>query len=247
VLAEQRSTVVADQVDLNEPGPLIVPVGPGADRDLGLQQRPGFGVGSAPHREPGPFHREPAVDGGGAHADQQVGLGVGDLQLLIPAQHRHQDRQYRRQPLPRRGPQHRPAQHERGDHVGAVDRPARRAGFDHPRPQSPPQRAAGVVAVPAGQLDQLIENPALRGPIRASIRPRLDHRHRSPLTHRQPHHPGVRPGAPPAGSGAPGWRTFPDEATYRPTRTFQVSQRADYPHLASGAYTRSANCRWDDH
>ena len=40
--------LVADQVDLDEPGPVLIPVGPGPDRDLGLQQRPRLGVGSGP-------------------------------------------------------------------------------------------------------------------------------------------------------------------------------------------------------
>ena len=42
---------MTDEVDLDEPGAVPVPFGPGADRDLGLQQRPGLGVRAA--REPG--------------------------------------------------------------------------------------------------------------------------------------------------------------------------------------------------
>ncbi len=38
---------VADQVDLDEPGFGVVPLGPGLEWDRGLQQRAGFGVGDA--------------------------------------------------------------------------------------------------------------------------------------------------------------------------------------------------------
>src|SRR5512144_3279013 len=47
VLTGGVAAVVGDQVDLDEPGHRVVPVRPGPDRDLALQQRAGFGARAA--------------------------------------------------------------------------------------------------------------------------------------------------------------------------------------------------------
>ncbi|WP_200837455.1 hypothetical protein [Ruania rhizosphaerae] len=44
VLSQGVAALVADQIDLDEPRHGVVPLRPGADRDLVLEQRPGLGV-----------------------------------------------------------------------------------------------------------------------------------------------------------------------------------------------------------
>src|ERR1035441_893986 len=43
-LAARVASLVADQVDFDEPGHILAPLGPGADRDLRFEQRAGLGV-----------------------------------------------------------------------------------------------------------------------------------------------------------------------------------------------------------
>jgi len=62
---------------------------------------------------------------------------------------------------------------------------------DDLQPQRIAQRRPGVVTMPAGQLDQLVEDRRLLGPIGTGIRPRLGLGHCLSLTHRQTHLLGV--------------------------------------------------------
>ncbi len=48
VFARRLAALMANQVDLHKPGDRIVPLGPGADRNLRLQQCPRLGMGPAP-------------------------------------------------------------------------------------------------------------------------------------------------------------------------------------------------------
>ena len=82
-LAEAVAALVADQVDLHKARDRVVPLGPGADRDLGFQQGPRLGVGPSARDQFRPLAREFAVDRRGAHAHQQAGLLVGELKLFI--------------------------------------------------------------------------------------------------------------------------------------------------------------------
>ena len=71
-----------------------------------------------------------------------------------------------------------------GSRSGPVDRRPARPGPDGLQDQGIPQGRPGVVAVPAGQLDQLIEDPGLRLPRCVPIREGLLLRHSLPLGHR---------------------------------------------------------------
>src|SRR5674476_1687430 len=62
-LATGVAALVADQVDLHEPRQILAPLGPGADRDLGLEQRARLGVGASPEGQGGPIWGQQAVDG----------------------------------------------------------------------------------------------------------------------------------------------------------------------------------------
>lgn len=66
------AALVGDQVDLHEPGPGLVPVGPGPDRDLGFQQRAGFGQRPAPGLPASPLGGQAAIDGGRGYPHQLV-------------------------------------------------------------------------------------------------------------------------------------------------------------------------------
>ena len=72
-LAAGVTALVADQVDLHEPRRLLIPVRPGTDRDLGLQQGPGLGTGTALQLQAPALPGQPAVDRGRRHAAQPQG------------------------------------------------------------------------------------------------------------------------------------------------------------------------------
>jgi len=183
-LPEAVASLVADEIVLHKSRDGVIPLGPSPDRDLGLQRGAWRGMGPAPRKEFGPFAGEFAVDGRGAHAYQQVGLGVGDLKLLVPAQQRYQDRQHRGQQPAGRGPQHRPAPDQRVQQVRAVDRRPARPGFDDLQHQGLPQRGTRKVTVPTGQLDQLVQDPGLSCTIGVLVGEGFLLCHSLPLDHR---------------------------------------------------------------
>lgn len=81
MIADCVAALVADQVDLDEPWFRIVPLRPGADRDLRLEQRPRFGVAATSQLVFLPFRSQAPVDGGCGHPHQQRGGLVVDVQL----------------------------------------------------------------------------------------------------------------------------------------------------------------------
>ena len=56
-LPEGVAALVADEVDLDEARDVLVPLRPGADRDLGLEQRAGLGVARGPGTRRAPSRR----------------------------------------------------------------------------------------------------------------------------------------------------------------------------------------------
>jgi hypothetical protein len=56
VLPGRGAAFVADEIDFHEPGHRVVPIRPGPDRDLGLQQGPGLRM------EPAPQYQRPGLD-----------------------------------------------------------------------------------------------------------------------------------------------------------------------------------------
>ena len=114
------AAVVADQVDLDEPGSGVVPVGPGPHRDLTFEQR--SRLGGATPLEPifRPFTGQAAIDGGRRHRHQQARGVLIDVQLPEMAQNRHQLGQHRRQPLAGGHSQHRPAHRQCGNDIRSV-------------------------------------------------------------------------------------------------------------------------------
>ena len=104
------AAVVADQVDLDEPGSGVVPVGPGAHRDLTFEQRSRLGGGTSLELILGSLTGQATIDGGRRHRHQQRRGVLIDDQFPEMAQHRHQLGQHRRQPLAGRHSQHSPLQ-----------------------------------------------------------------------------------------------------------------------------------------
>ncbi len=75
-LPERVPALMSDEVDLEKARCLLVPLRPGANRDLGLEQRAGLGMGAAVGREQSPGGREATVDRGGRHRDEAAGLNI---------------------------------------------------------------------------------------------------------------------------------------------------------------------------
>ena len=84
-LAARVAPLVADEVDLDEPGFVLVPLGPGADRDLGLEQRAGLGVRTPSYAKFGPLRPEMAIDARRAHGHKQRRLVVVQHDLAVTA------------------------------------------------------------------------------------------------------------------------------------------------------------------
>ena len=87
-LTEAVPALVADEVDLGKARTSVIPLRPGADRDLGLEQRPRLGVAVTTEggEDLGTF--KAAVDGRRAHLYEQLRLGVAELELTISPQQR---------------------------------------------------------------------------------------------------------------------------------------------------------------
>jgi hypothetical protein len=64
VLSPGRTTVVGHQVDFEEAGPLLVPLGKGPDRDVVFEQRTGPGMGTGLEAHTGLQGGQQSVDGG---------------------------------------------------------------------------------------------------------------------------------------------------------------------------------------
>ena len=91
---------------------------------------------------------EPAVDRRRAHLSEQLRLGVGEVELAVSAQQRHEDREHRREALAGRRPGDPPAQLEGRDRPGRSRRGERgrrtaRRG-SHRRRAAAPARGPGA-------------------------------------------------------------------------------------------------------
>jgi hypothetical protein len=187
------AALVTDQVDLHEPWLVLVPLRPGTDRDLGLEQRAGLSPGPASQRQPGPLAGQPPVDRRSGHRHQPGGDIVADAQLAGPAQHRDDLGKERRHPLARRRVHHRPDLAQRRDHFRAVHRRARPAWLRQLRLQGLPEGLPRVITMPARQRAQLIENDFLPGPVRPLVSRRGRLRDGLALAHRQSHNVAIAP------------------------------------------------------
>jgi Domain of unknown function (DUF222) len=95
------AAVVADQVDLHEPGPRVVPVGPGAHRDLTFEQRSRLGADTSLESILGSLTSQATIDGGRRHRHQQFRGVLIDDQLPEMTQHRDQFAEHGCQPAER--------------------------------------------------------------------------------------------------------------------------------------------------
>src|SRR5450756_1501981 len=89
-LRTRVAALVADQVDLDEPGYCVVPVRPRPHRDGVLEQRPRFDVRTTPDLQFRPVRGEPPVDRSRRHPAQRGGCLVVDVQLAEGPQDRDQ-------------------------------------------------------------------------------------------------------------------------------------------------------------
>ena len=102
--------LVADEVDLDKAGPVLVPLGPGADRDLGLEQGAGLRVATPPRHKASPRRTEP----GGrwwrrSSLREQGGLLVTHDDVAVSAQQRDDHIEHRGKALAGRCTTERPA------------------------------------------------------------------------------------------------------------------------------------------
>jgi hypothetical protein len=205
-------------------------------------------VGPAPRQQLGPFTGQAPVNRSVAHPPQQLRLRIGDLQGLFLAQHRDEFGHYRRQQLPGRCPQHRPAEHQSRLQIRAIHRcPAGPHPPGFGRVKGMPQHRPGMVPVPAGQLNDLVQDPSLPDPVPGPIGPGQLLRHGLALSHRQSHPPGVTRVRPP-GNRQPSRRII-NEATYPPPRRLFTSQHGGWHHLVHGrsvVLTIKAAIAWFD-
>jgi len=220
------AALVTDQIDLHEPGHSVVPLSPGPDRDLALQQRPRLSVGAALQGHRGPRRSEPPVHRRGRHHHQQASQLVADVELVEPSQHRDQFHHHRREPLARRASQDGPAEPQRRQHLQPIHRSTRPAGRPAPAPASAPPRGPSVRGCDASPSSRTTRRgscscrlcwPACNGLRSPSSRPSVA--------------PSSVPSTGPTGdptpgpAGAPTTRASVDESTNTPTRALLVSGR----------------------
>ena len=181
------AAVVPDRVDLDEPGSGVVPLGPGAHRDLAFEQRSRLGAHTPPELVFGSLIGQAAIDGGRRHRRQQFRGVLIDGQLPEMAQHCHQFTQHGRESFAGGHSQHRPADRQCRNDIGPVLHWPGTSRGDDLGLQRRCERLAGMVSVPAGVGAQLVENPTLT----ALTRQLVAHRGRlgdcSALCQRQPH------------------------------------------------------------
>ena len=82
-------------------------------------------------------------------------------ELAVAPQRRHKDREHRRQAFAGRIASDAPAQRQAGDELVGIGRPSPGTGPHRADPAHLSQRTADVVAVPARQFDELVEDPRL--------------------------------------------------------------------------------------
>src|SRR5665647_2661037 len=132
------------------PGRLLVPLRPGPDRDLRLQQRTMFGARAALELQALAFTGQPAVDRGCRQCAQLRGGRVRDVQLVKGPQPAHDLRQERRHrpcppgrpspPTPCAAPPSRPRR-RLGHCLALAHRQSHVRGWPDPNgPYSPPRR-----------------------------------------------------------------------------------------------------------
>lgn len=154
---------MAHQVDLDEARTVLGPLGPGANGNLTLQEGPGLGVRAALRPQADPLILQVAVNGRGTHGSGRRRVGVAQVQVPVALQHRHEYRQHRCQMLARRVATERPDERQ-GDR--ALSRVARSAGLAGSHQLDRAGRLDGVarvIAGPAGQFHQAIEDQRLFG------------------------------------------------------------------------------------
>jgi hypothetical protein len=186
------AAVVPDQVDLDEPGSSVVPLGPGAHRDLALEQRSRLRTNTSLELVFGALTSQTAIDGGRRHRRQQLGGALVDGQFSEMTQHGHQFTEHRRQPFAGGHSKHCPTRRQCRDDIGPVLYGPGTARGDDLRQESCSERLAGMVAVPPGVGAQLVENPTLTTLTRQLVAGRDRLGDCSALCQRQPHPLGVR-------------------------------------------------------
>jgi hypothetical protein len=161
--ALRTGPAVGDEIDLEEPGAGIIPLGEGTDGDLVAQ--PGADPrGGGPARGPGgPRGGEEPAEGGRTHvADELVDLGR-ERELTIAGEPveelGHEGLEAMGADVSGRLPQD---LHRRG-HGGAVEAWAAGARAGRGRPRRPPEQPDRRLAVETGDGDDLVQKRALLG------------------------------------------------------------------------------------
>jgi hypothetical protein len=160
---EAVAALVADEVDLDKARAGLVPFQLGPYRDLGLEQKPGLGVAVATQAGEGLYALKAAIDSRRAHLHEQLSLGVGELELTDT-----------------------PGNGMRTASIGASRLPAGTCATrqHNPRAETTQAEQTGVrgagrapggsrrhreVPVPAGELEQPVEDRTLLRPRRPPI------------------------------------------------------------------------------
>src|SRR5450759_5548161 len=128
-LAAAIAALVADQVDLDEAGLSLVPLGEGAHRDLALQQATRLGMAQALEAQAPAFGGQQAVDGRRRHGEQLRARLIRELQLAVTFQSRDGPRHGRCQALAADAAERRPDLAERREQIRAVERGAAAAAL----------------------------------------------------------------------------------------------------------------------
>jgi len=186
---------VADEVDLEEPGPGVVPLGEGAHRDLTAQQGARPRQRAALEAQAAALGGEQAVDRARRHGEELLALLVAEFELAVALEGRDGGFHGGREALAADPAEGRPDLGERDEQLAPVGRSA--AAPPHPPGRLPTgpgaQQARRVAAVVAGEGAELVEHQApllLGGP---AVAPRHLPRERLSLRHRQGHrHPPCR-------------------------------------------------------
>ncbi len=200
-LAAGVATLVPDEVDLDEAGPVLVPLGEGAHRDLALQQAARLGVAHTLEAQAAALGGRQAVDGRRRHGEQLRPRLVGELELAVPFQCRDGPCHGRYEALAADAAARRPDLGERRDQLGAVGRPAAATALAARQLSAGTcaQQPGRVAPVVAGEGAELVEYQPALVLAGAHVAPRHLPGDRLPLAHRQGHrrrppcrpHPGL--------------------------------------------------------